>query len=98
MRKIIRSKTLTFAVKLRSLGMRPGRPAEGAVPEDTLEDEIIAGNRKSPANSINSMHADRLAGRPMEINARNGAIVRIGQRHGIETPMNQLMVTLPNAG
>ena len=77
--------------------VRVGR-AEGAVLEDTLEDEIIGGNRKSPANSINSLHADRLAGRPMEIDARNGAIVRIGHSHGIETPMNQLMVTLLNAG
>ena len=72
--------------------------AEGAVLEDTLEDEIITGNRKSPPNSINSMHADRLAGRPMEIDARNGAIVRIGRRHGIGTPVNELMVALLKAG
>ena len=77
--------------------IRVGR-AEGAVLEDTLEDEIIAGSRKSPTNSINSLHADRLAGRPMEIDARNGAVVRFGRRHGIETPMNQLMVALLKAG
>jgi 2-dehydropantoate 2-reductase len=71
--------------------------AEGAVLGDTLEDEIIAGCRKSPVNSINSLHADRLAGRPMEIDARNGAVVRIGGRHGIETPVNQLMVALLKA-
>ncbi|HEV2480468.1 MAG TPA: 2-dehydropantoate 2-reductase [Puia sp.] len=77
--------------------VRVGR-AEGAVLEETLEDEIIAGSRKSPADSINSLHADRLAGRPMEIDARNGAIVRFGRRHGIETPMNRLMVALLKAG
>jgi 2-dehydropantoate 2-reductase len=71
--------------------------AAGAVLEDSLEDEIIAGNRKSPANSINSLHADRLAGRPMEIDARNGAVVRIGRSYGLEAPMNQLMVTLLKA-
>ena len=71
--------------------------AEGAVLEDSLVEEIIAGGRKSPPNSINSLHADRLAGRPMEIDARNGAIVRIGRRHGIDTPVNGLMVALLNA-
>lgn len=76
--------------------VRVGR-AEGAVLDDSLEDEIIAGNRKSPANSINSLHADRLAGRPMEIDARNGAVVRIGQRHGIGAPVNQVMVALLKA-
>lgn len=72
--------------------------AEGAILEDTLEDDIIMGSRKSAANSINSLHADRLAGRPMEIDARNGAVVRFGQKHGIATPVNQLMVTLLKAG
>lgn len=71
--------------------------AEGAVLEDSLVEEIIAGGRKSPPNSINSLNADRLAGRPMEIDARNGAIVRIGRRHGIDTPVNGLMVALLNA-
>lgn len=44
-----------------------------------------------------SIHADRLAGRPTEIGVRNGAVVRIGERHGIDTPMNRLTVTLIKA-
>jgi 2-dehydropantoate 2-reductase len=43
---------------------------------------------------MNSLHADRAAGRPTEIDARNGAIVRIGARHGIPTPCNQMSVAL----
>jgi 2-dehydropantoate 2-reductase len=68
--------------------------AEGAVLADKIEDEVIAGYRASPADSINSMLADRLAKRPMELDARNGVIVRLGRKHGIGTPMNQMIVTL----
>lgn len=76
--------------------IRVGR-AEGAQLEDALEEEIVARYQQGPANSINSMHADRLAGRPIEIDARNGAVVRIGRRHGIDTPMNKVMVDLLKA-
>jgi 2-dehydropantoate 2-reductase len=54
----------------------------------------VAGARRAPADAENSMVADRRAGRPMEIEARNGVIVRLGKAHGIETPMNALMVAL----
>jgi 2-dehydropantoate 2-reductase len=43
------------------------------------------------------MLADRLAGRPMEYDARNGVIVRRGARHGVAAPMNALMVALLEA-
>lgn len=71
--------------------------AEGAVLDDALEEELIDRYRSLPANSINSLHADRLAGRPIEIDARNGAVVRIGQKHHIDTPMNRLMAVLLKA-
>jgi 2-dehydropantoate 2-reductase len=32
--------------------------------------------------------ADRLRGRPLEYDARNGAVVRIGARHAVPTPVN----------
>jgi 2-dehydropantoate 2-reductase len=35
-----------------------------------------------------------MAGRPMEIDARNGAIVRFGRKHGIPTPLNEMAVAL----
>jgi len=43
---------------------------------------------------VNSMLADRMAGRPMEIDARNGVIVRRGGKHGINTPLNRMLVAL----
>jgi 2-dehydropantoate 2-reductase len=68
--------------------------AEGAVLPDDVPDNVVETYRKSPPDSINSMHADRAAGRPMEIDARNGVIVRLGRKHGIPTPCNQMAVGL----
>jgi 2-dehydropantoate 2-reductase len=71
--------------------------AEGAVLDDALADEVVEGYRRSPGDGINSLHADRLAGRPTEIDARNGVIVRLGRKHGIPTPCNQMAVALLGA-
>ena len=70
--------------------------AEGANLDDNLEEKLINKYLNNPTDSINSLHADRLAGRPMEIDARNGAVVRLGQKHGIPTPMNQFVTILLN--
>jgi 2-dehydropantoate 2-reductase len=43
------------------------------------------------------MLADRMAGRTMEIDARNGVIVRKGEKHGIPTPLNRMVVALLQA-
>ena len=71
--------------------------AEGASLDDSLVESVLDGYRKSPADSINSMHADRIAGRPMEIDTRNGVVVRLGRKHGISTPVNQMIVALLEA-
>lgn len=68
--------------------------AEGAELPDSLAAEVLAACRKANPDSINSLHADRLAGRPMETAARNGAIVRKGREHGIPTPANAMAVVL----
>lgn len=71
--------------------------ARGAVLGDEIVDEIVAHMRRGPRDASNSMLADRRAGRPMEIDARNGVIVRFGREHGIPTRMNALMVALLEA-
>ncbi len=68
--------------------------AVGADLSDALPDQVVARTEASPADSINSLLGDRLAGRPMEWDARNGVIVRLGRVHGIETPVNALCATL----
>ncbi|MEO8561155.1 MAG: 2-dehydropantoate 2-reductase [bacterium] len=68
--------------------------AEGARLDDAIVEAVVEGARKAPADSLNSLIADRMAGRPMEIDARNGAIVRFGRKHGIPTPLNEMAVAL----
>jgi 2-dehydropantoate 2-reductase len=76
--------------------MAVGR-AEGAVFESGWPDEILTRQRAAPPDSVNSIQADRAAGRPMEIDARNGVIVRLGRKHGIPTPYNAMAVALLEA-
>lgn len=71
--------------------------ARGADLPDDLPEAVVAGYRAGPADGINSLHADRAAGRPMELDARNGVIVRLGARHGIATPVNAMVVALLEA-
>lgn len=71
--------------------------AEGAVLPDDLPDTVLAVYRAAAADGVNSLHADRAAGRPTEIDARNGVIVRLGRKHGIPTPCNAMAVALLEA-
>ena len=71
--------------------------AEGAVMDDSLAETVLQAYRSAPPDSVNSLHADRQAGRTTEIDARNGVIVRLGRKHGIATPCNQMAVALIEA-
>jgi 2-dehydropantoate 2-reductase len=70
--------------------------AEGADLPASIADDVVTMYRGQPADSVNSLLADRLAGRPMEIDIRNQVIVRLGARHGIATPRNEMAVALLN--
>jgi 2-dehydropantoate 2-reductase len=71
--------------------------AEGAKLEDDFPEQVLAASRRAAVDSVNSLLADRIAGRPMEIDARNGAIVRLGKKHKIPTPVNNMAATLLKA-
>jgi 2-dehydropantoate 2-reductase len=71
--------------------------AEGAKLEDDFPEHVLAASRRAAVDSVNSLLADRIAGRPMEIDARNGAIVRLGKKHKIATPANNMAATLLKA-
>lgn len=71
--------------------------AEGAQLGDAMGQRVLEHYRRLPADSINSILADRLAGRRMEVDARNGVIVRKGKKHGIATPLNQMAVAILEA-
>jgi 2-dehydropantoate 2-reductase len=73
-----------------------GRAVGACLPED-IAGRVVAHYRASPPDSINSLHADRMAGRAMEVDARNGVIVRLGRLHGVPTPVNAMVVALLEA-
>ena len=68
--------------------------AEGADLDDSLMDSIVQGYRDAPADSVNSMLADRRASRPMEWDARNGVVGRLGEAHDIATPVSDTVAGL----
>lgn len=68
--------------------------ADGAILSPDIADEVVNIYRGQPPDSVNSLHADRAAGRPMEIDLRNGIIVELGKKHGIPTPYNDMAVSL----
>lgn len=72
--------------------------AEGAVLEDGVPEEILAGFRRAPEDLGTSILADRQANRPLEWDIRNGVIQRYGQLHGIATPVSDVIVPLLAAG
>jgi 2-dehydropantoate 2-reductase len=50
-----------------------------------------------PPDAGSSMYFDRLAGRPLEIEALTGAVVAAGEWHGVPTPFNRMLLTLARA-
>ncbi|MCP8883977.1 2-dehydropantoate 2-reductase [Devosia sp. XJ19-1] len=69
--------------------------AEGAEIAQSVVESTVAAMQGMKEGSVGgSIHADRLAGNPMEVDARNGVIVRLGEKHGIPTPANRMLVTL----
>lgn len=71
--------------------------SEGVMLEDEIADRIVDGCRRAPAGSLNSLHADRLAGRPMEIDARNGVILRKARAAGGAVPYHETTVAMLEA-
>ncbi|MBR7677199.1 2-dehydropantoate 2-reductase, partial [Streptomyces daliensis] len=71
--------------------------AEGA---DIGEEDVrrtLAMYERVPADGGTSMLYDRLAGRPLEHEHITGPVVRAGERHGIPTPLNGMLLTLLRA-
>lgn len=68
--------------------------AVGAKLDDEVLDWVIERTRASAPDSVNSLLGDRLAGRQMEWDARNGVIARLGATHGVATPLNGMAATL----
>ncbi|MGJ4940057.1 2-dehydropantoate 2-reductase [Bradyrhizobium sp. HKCCYLS1011] len=71
--------------------------ADGARFPDDEPEQLLATLLTYPPDAGTSMYFDRLAGRPLEIEALTGAVVAIGEQHGIATPINRVLLTLGRA-
>lgn len=71
--------------------------SEGARLDDALAGEIVSAMIDGPQDAGTSMLTDRRRGLPLEADARNGAVARIGARHGIPTPVNAALTALLTA-
>lgn len=68
--------------------------SDGAKIETEFRESLVKKLLSYDKDKGSSMLSDKLNGRPIEINAKNGAISKVGKANQIETPLNDLMVTL----
>jgi 2-dehydropantoate 2-reductase len=72
--------------EIEAVGRTAGVNLDSQIVESTLR--YIEGSLEQMHAS---MHADLLAGRPLELEALNGAVVRAGQSVGVPTPINDVI-------
>ena len=72
--------------------------ARGVNLPQSLVDQRTSGIESLPEDFQTSMHIDIENGRPLELEALNGAVVRIGREVGVETPIHSSLyaVLLPH--
>lgn len=68
--------------------------AAGAIIPSNFVNVMLEKLESYPKGKGSSMLTDRKLGRPIELGAKNGAIVSVGKKYNIETPLNELVVTL----
>jgi 2-dehydropantoate 2-reductase len=68
--------------------------AEGADLGDDVVDEMADMFCQAPEDMTTSMLSDREANRPLEWDIRNGVIVRRARKHGLVTPISDVIVPL----
>lgn len=92
--------TLAVALGRRELAARLAAEAVevatalGVVlPEETWEHAVSAALALGPGRST-SLEADLAAGRPTEVDARNGAVARLGRQQRLDVPWNELALQL----
>ncbi|OEV11792.1 2-dehydropantoate 2-reductase [Streptomyces nanshensis] len=71
--------------------------AEGALVDEGDVRRALRANLAVGPDGGTSTFYDRLAGRPMEHEHLTGAVVRLAERHGVDVPLNRLLLTLLRA-
>lgn len=68
--------------------------AHGVALPDALADGIFQLYQQTPATATSSMQRDLMAGRPSELDAQTGAVIRLGQLAGIATPVHNVLYAI----
>ena len=55
------------------------------------EKKVLEGLKRFDPNTRSSMHFDLVSGKPMEVEALNGTVVRFGEQLGISTPIHRVI-------
>ena len=84
-----------LAMRIVEETMAVGR-AEGAVFRDGYA-KLVVELFDKPGGRGNSMYYDRRDGKPLEWDARNGVVARLGRKHGIATPVADTIVPILKA-
>ncbi|WP_148255050.1 2-dehydropantoate 2-reductase [Aidingimonas lacisalsi] len=65
--------------------------ASGVIMPDDAIERAMNFIEALPENSTASMQRDIMEGHPSELEAQNGAVVRLGQQYGVATPVNAVI-------
>jgi 2-dehydropantoate 2-reductase len=68
--------------------------AEGANLPDDAPEKVLHAILTAAPDHWSSISVDRREGRPMEWQARNAVVGRLGRKHGIATPLNDVITTM----
>jgi len=82
-----------LALQLLQEAATVGR-AEGAKLGPGIAGEVLTWMAGFPADTGTSMLEDKLAGKPLEYDALTGTVLRLGARHQIPMPVNQIILAL----
>ena len=82
---------LALALALETLAVAR---AEGAALPESEAEALVGIFEQMDPDIGSSILFDRLAGRELEWDARNGVVRRLGRRHGIPTPVSDVLVPL----
>lgn len=88
-REDIGTLALAYLRECRTVAKAAGVSLDGDLPE-----QILTAFRSSPPDGGTSILADRELGRPLEWDVRNGVVQRTARRHGVPTPISDVLVPL----
>src|SRR6185503_13141196 len=75
-------------------GRDPRAPGIGDAGDDRGGGRALAFVDSLPAGTTSSMQRDVMAGRPSELEAQCGAVVRLGREAGVLTPVNVFLYSV----